>query len=500
MFSFVKIFFILIPFLFIASCHEKDYNIIRDFIMKDQQDKSLKKLDTLESDNTAKLDLEKKNKDAYSEKKDKQANSSETKKLKKKKFHRTDKVEKDKELKFDKNTSRVLEAIESQKEKTVEIQSDLNKTKEEANFNNTIKVGVMLPLSGDHSEIGNLILNAIEMAVFQTDENKLELHIKDTEAKSNKAKKVLSELIGEGVEVIIGPLFSKSLEAIQSEVVRSNINIFALTNNINLRNKGIWIFGVDPQAQTEKVLQYALEKGSKNIAALLPQNAYGLLLFDTITSFTQANLMKIENIEFYNFSVESQRKAAQKISEGFEDYKVYLDKIKEQDDDGEKGNEVLFMEKPFDNVFIAAAGQNLTVLSSQLQYNNVDPKIVQYLGISSWEDVSILNEPALEGGIFVTTSEMYQKKIKLIYKNSFSKDMPKIAMIAYDIVALLGSLNSLGSNSNIYDLVNDEGYIGLRGLFRLKKNGVVERAFQLKKIKNKKFTILKKASSQFSGL
>ena len=31
-------------------------------------------------------------------------------------------------------------------------------------------------------------------------------------------------------------------------------------------------------------------------------------------------------------------------------------------------------------------------------------------------------------------------------------------------------------------------------------NGVVERAFQLKKIKNKKFTILKKANSQFSGL
>ena len=358
----------------------------------------------------------------------------------------------------------------------------------------------MLPLSGEHSEIGNLILNAIEMAVFQTEENKLELHIKDTEAKSDKAKKVLSELIDEGVKVVIGPLFSKSLAAIQSDVASKNINIFALTNNINLRNKGIWIFGVDPQAQTEKVLRYALEKGSKNIAALLPQNAYGLLLFDTITSFTQANLMKIEKIEFYNFSLESQRKTAQKISDGFKDYKLYLDKIKEQDNEEEKVNEVLFMEKPFDSVFIAAAGQNLTVLSSQLQYNNVDPKIVQYLGISSWEDSSILNEPALEGGVFVTTSEMYQKKIKLIYKNSFNKEMPKIAMIAYDIVALLGLLNNLGSNFNIYDLVNDEGYIGLRGLFRLKKNGVVERAFQLKKIKNKKFTILKKANNQFSGL
>ena len=121
----------------------------------------------------------------------------------------------------------------------------------------------------------------------------------------------------------------------------------------------------------------------------------------------------------------------------------------------------------------------------------MDPKIVQYLGISSWEDRSILNEPALDGGVFVTTSEMYQEKIKLIYKNSFSKEMPKIAMIAYDIVALLGSLDNLGSNTNINDLINNEGYIGLRGLFRLKKNGTVERTFQLKKIKNKKFTILK---------
>ena len=95
---------------------------------------------------------------------------------------------------------------------------------------------------------------------------------------------------------------------------------------------------------------------------------------------------------------------------------------------------------------------------------------------------------------------MYQEKIKLIYKSSFSKEMPKIAMIAYDIVALLGSLNNLGSNININDLVNNEGYIGLRGLFRLKKNGTVERTFQLKKIKNKKFTILKKANDQFSGL
>ena len=320
MFSFVKSFFILIIFSFIVSCHEKDYNIFKDLMMKDQKSEGLKKLDKLEQKKSNKANLEKQNNQADTlENKDNKVDSLETKKIQKKKFYSLDEGKEAKELKVNKNTSRVLEVLESQKEEIVETQRLKNKTEEEANLSDKIKIGVMLPLSGEHSQIGNLILNAIEMAIFQTEENKLELYIKDTEAKSDKAKKVLSELIDEEVKVVIGPLFSKSLAAIQSKVTTNNINVFALTNNINLRNKGIWIFGVDPQAQTEKVLLHALEKGSKNIAALLPQNAYGLLLFDTITSFTQANLMKIKKIEFYNFSVENQRETAQKISEGFEE-------------------------------------------------------------------------------------------------------------------------------------------------------------------------------------
>ena len=59
MFSFLKIFFILIIFLFFASCHEKDYDILRDFIMKDQQSENLKKLETSETDKTAKANAEK---------------------------------------------------------------------------------------------------------------------------------------------------------------------------------------------------------------------------------------------------------------------------------------------------------------------------------------------------------------------------------------------------------------------------------------------------------
>ena len=482
MFSFVKNFFIFIVFSFASSCHEKDYDIIaeaKNLLLKDKNIENFNKTNTPDF------------------KKDEKINNIEEKVDEHNRKDKNRKIAEKNKFKDNKKASRVLESLKEEKERNIK-QRNLNEDKQEKlnELNEKIKVGVMLPLSGEHREIGNLILNAVEMAVFQTEENKIEFHIKDTEGNPDKAKEVLTELIDQGIKFVIGPLFSQSLAAIHSSVSSNNIKIFALTNNINLGQKGIWIFGVDPQAQTEKVLQYALEKGSKNIAALLPQNAYGLLLFDTISSFTETNSMKIAKIEFYDFSIENQSKAAKKLSSGFEKYQLYLDKLKELEAPEVELNDDLFIEKPFDSVFIAAAGQNLTVLSSELQYNNVDPEIVQYLGISSWEDSSILSEPALEGGVFVTTNEMFQEKIKLIYKSSFNKEMPKIAMIAYDIVALLGSLDNINNS----DLVNDEGYIGLRGLFRLKNNGRVERTFQLKKIKKKKFTILKKASNQFSGL
>ena len=105
MFSFVKNFFISIIFLSITSCHEKDYNIFKDFIMKDQQTENLKKPDTLETDKIARDNTEK------------QAVNLEKINSEKKKLDRIDKDEENKELKFDKNTSRVLEDLENQKKK-----------------------------------------------------------------------------------------------------------------------------------------------------------------------------------------------------------------------------------------------------------------------------------------------------------------------------------------------------------------------------------------------
>ena len=205
MFSLVKNFFILIAFSFISSCHEKDYDIIaeaKNFIMKDRN--------TENSEKSKKLELSEGNKENAKIKETQETNNN--KEEEKKSVGTKKNVIENKKLKDNKTTSRVLEDLKNQKEKEKNIENQENRKKtvrENYKYIDKIKVGVMLPLSGEHQEIGNLILNAIEMAVFQTEENKLEFYIKDTEGKSDKAKKVFAELIKEEVTIVIGPLFSK---------------------------------------------------------------------------------------------------------------------------------------------------------------------------------------------------------------------------------------------------------------------------------------------------
>ena len=135
-------------------------------------------------------------------------------------------------------------------------------------------------------------------------------------------------------------------------------------------------------------------------------------------------------------------------------------------------------------------------MASQLQYNSVDIEQVSFIGISSWEDDNILREPALEGGVFTTTSNQNQKNIKNIYETNFKKDMLNISMIAYDIVALLNAVIEKDKlNKDL--LLNEEGYIGLRGLFRLTEIGIVERVFQVKKITRKKFITIDSEPKNF---
>lgn len=86
-----------------------------------------------------------------------------------------------------------------------------------------VQVGVLLPLTGSHSETGKVIERILNYAVIQFDEYakscgsdlELSLVVEDTQSDPEIAKKAAKKLIGMGVQSIIGPINSTELEAVK---------------------------------------------------------------------------------------------------------------------------------------------------------------------------------------------------------------------------------------------------------------------------------------------
>ena len=163
------------------------------------------------------------------------------------------------------------------------------------------------------------------MALFQSDNKKLKLIIRDTKADPKITKKVFEEFLDNNIKIFIGPLYSKSLASIESFVSEKKIKVFALTNNSNLAKKefGLWS---RPTTTNSQNLNFIIARGDKKIGALLPDNAYGYLLYDTIEKTLNENNLIPIRVEFFKDDIESQRQAANKISRGFEKYEEDLRK------------------------------------------------------------------------------------------------------------------------------------------------------------------------------
>jgi len=80
-------------------------------------------------------------------------------------------------------------------------------------FSNTekIKIGLLVPLSGEYKDLGHLIIKSTRMALNDIGTNKLEIYPKDTNLDPNKSLESALELKNKGIKIFIGPVFFKSL-------------------------------------------------------------------------------------------------------------------------------------------------------------------------------------------------------------------------------------------------------------------------------------------------
>ena len=115
-----------------------------------------------------------------------------------------------------------------------------------------IKIGLLVPLSGDNQDLGELIIKASRMALKDIGENKIEIFPKDTGSNPTQTLKSAYEFKEMGINIVIGPVFYKSLTYLD-EI--KDITFLSLTNKTILVIKIPLKQGLSPN-QIQKVLQY----------------------------------------------------------------------------------------------------------------------------------------------------------------------------------------------------------------------------------------------------
>ncbi|MDA9598792.1 ABC transporter substrate-binding protein, partial [Candidatus Pelagibacter sp.] len=77
---------------------------------------------------------------------------------------------------------------------------------------NKVKIGLLVPLSGDNAELGSQIVKATRLALKDINSDKIEIFPKDTKSDPNVTLSSAKELNQLGINLVIGPVFYENLE------------------------------------------------------------------------------------------------------------------------------------------------------------------------------------------------------------------------------------------------------------------------------------------------
>ncbi len=355
-----------------------------------------------------------------------------------------------------------------------------------------VKVGLLLPLSGRAAELGQDMLKAAQMALFDAGENNLVLMPRDTGGAPDKAALAASELIDEGAEILIGPLFSSAVRAVTPIAQGADIRILAFSNVTSVADQGTYLLGFRPEEQIDRVVQYALDQGVVTFAGLAPDDAYGatamqalrravierggelskVLLYPPDLDDPSTVVRDVADYQARQAALEQEKRIVESLIEDPENEEDVAKAVLKQLDTKDT-----FGPPPFDAILIADGSDRLRSVASLLTFYDVDPSEVQFLGTIRWQDdPRVLQEEALTGGWFAGASPSAFEAFSQRFENAFGDAPETLASLAYDATALsvIVQRDLGGRRFDIASLTDREGFAGATGLFRLQPDGLVQ--------------------------
>ena len=134
-----------------------------------------------------------------------------------------------------------------------------------------VRVGLLLPLSGQHAALGQSMRRAAEMALFDAGNEQFALLVEDTEGPGGAAA-AAQAAIADGARLILGPLFAQQVNQIAPVARAAGVPVISFSTDRSVAGNNVYVMGILPELQIERVVTFAVSRGYPRIAALLPNS------------------------------------------------------------------------------------------------------------------------------------------------------------------------------------------------------------------------------------
>lgn len=386
----------------------------------------------------------------------------------------------------------------------------------------TVTVAFLAPLSGPNAPLGQALLNAAQLALFDLGGAQdsgmpggieIALAPRDTAGTVEGAQRAVQEAIESGARLILGPVFSAEVEAVAPLVRARNIPLVSFSNDSAVAGNGVFVLGFTPEQQVQRAVAYAAGQGITRFAALVPDSVYGNRVTATLQATATAANGQVTRVETYDPALTTQgvSQIVRRLANYNQRHAALLAQRKElaaRNDDASRaalrrlqGVETIG-DVDFEAVVIPESGERLKIIAPLLLFYDIDPRKVRALGTIDWDTPETWTEPALVGGWYPTPAADSHAAFETAYREAYGRAPLPRASLGYDATALAVVLARNGGRAGFSPeaLTAPNGFVGVDGIFRLAPNGVVERGLAVKEVGSRTSRIVSPAPETFEKL
>ncbi|HEY8381364.1 MAG TPA: penicillin-binding protein activator [Microvirga sp.] len=326
----------------------------------------------------------------------------------------------------------------------------------------SVRVALILPLSGSGqgAVAGQSLRNAADLALAEFQNPDVTILVKDDRGTPEGARDAAAQAVAEGAELILGPLFAGSVQAAGQVARQSGRPVIAFSTDVSIATRGVYLLSFLPQAEVDRIVDFAAAQGRRSVAALIPETTYGSVVEAQFREATARRGLRVAAIERY--APGQPQAAIQRLGP------------------------IINGDAPqADSLFIPDNGDGLPAVAQALQASGFNPQRVKPLGTGVWNEARVFALSVLQGGWFAAPDNRGFNAFAARYRERFGTDPTRLATLSYDAVSLAAALARTQGSQRFAEsvLTNPSGFAGADGVFRFRTDGLNDRALAVQEIR-----------------